>query len=110
MGQRRWARRPPGANWGSFGEEDELGRLNLITPTVVRRAAEEIREGLSFCLSLPLDYPGGNALSKHRHPPRLQPTVGEDGLPRYNFSLSRQFPCCTEMSPGFVPFRIRFTY
>jgi hypothetical protein len=96
MNDQRWVSRPDGANWGDFGADDELGRLNLITPACVIRAAREIRAGLSFCLSLPLDYPGGNALSAHRHPPRLQPTRGDDGVARYNMPVARHL-CCTDV-------------
>ena len=34
-----------------------------------------MREGRTFCLSLPLDRPGGNALNPRRHPPVLRPTL-----------------------------------
>ena len=34
---------------------------------------------ISFCLSLPLDFPGGTALNQRRHPPRLAPTEDMDG-------------------------------
>lgn len=68
---RRWNHRPEGSNWGDFGDDDECGRLNLITPQRRRRAAEEIREGIAFPLSLPLDLPGGDALWEGRKPPRL---------------------------------------
>jgi hypothetical protein len=27
----RWKHRPEGSNWGDFGPNDELGRLNLLT-------------------------------------------------------------------------------
>ena len=36
---KRWVQRPPGSNWGDFGDDDQLGRLNLITPQCVRQAA-----------------------------------------------------------------------
>ena len=39
----------------------------------------EVEAGISFCLSLPLDYPGGTALNQRRHPPRLAPTEDMDG-------------------------------
>ena len=71
----RWTQRPPGSNWGDFGPDDQLGRLNLITADKVRQGAAEVREGLRFCLSLPLDYPGGNVLNPRRHPPVLRPTI-----------------------------------
>ena len=70
----RWTRRPEGSNWGDFGPDDELGRLNLITPERRRAALAEAREGLAFGLSLPLDYPGQALLNPRRHPPNLRPT------------------------------------
>lgn len=70
----RWQQRPAGSTWGDFGPDDQLGRLNLITPERRRAAVAEVREGLAFGLSLPLDYPGGNVLNPRRHPPTLRPT------------------------------------
>ncbi|HVJ55139.1 MAG TPA: cyclase family protein [Aliidongia sp.] len=87
----RWKHRPEGSNWGDFGPDDQLGRLNLLTPEKRRQAASEIREGLAFCLSLPLDYPGGNLLNPRRYPPQLRPTL-RDGLPNMNFPLKRSDP------------------
>jgi hypothetical protein len=58
MAASRWKQRPPGSNWGDFGPDDQRGRINLLTRERTRRAAQEIREGLSFCLTLPLTYPG----------------------------------------------------
>jgi len=83
---RRWVRRPAQSNWGDFGEDDQLGRLNLITPESVLRAIREVRTGQSFCLSLPLNLPGGNVLNPRRHPPRLSPTV-RDGRPVFNLPI-----------------------
>jgi len=56
----RWRQRPPGSNWGDFGPDDQWGRLNLITPKKVLEGIAEVREGLTFFLSLPLELPGGN--------------------------------------------------
>jgi kynurenine formamidase len=75
----RWTRRPPGSTWGDFGEDDELGRINLLTSQKVLEGVREVRAGSSFCLSLPLDYPGGTALNQRRHPPVLAPTEDMDG-------------------------------
>src|SRR5439155_18181853 len=58
----RWKRRPPGSTWGDFGPDDQRGRLNLLTPKKVLEGIAEVKEGRAFCLSLPLDYPGGNKL------------------------------------------------
>ena len=55
MTTRRWQRRPEGSTWGDYGLDDQLGRANLLTPEVVRKGVAEVREGLAFCLSLPLD-------------------------------------------------------
>lgn len=68
---KRWVNRPPGSNWGDFGEDDQIGRMNLLTPERRRAAAAEIKEGIAFTLSLPLDYPGGTEVTGVRHPPKL---------------------------------------
>ncbi len=68
---KRWVNRPAGSNWGDFGDDDRIGRLNLITPDKVLAAVKEVRVGRSFCLSLPLDYPGGSVLNPRRFPPQL---------------------------------------
>jgi Putative cyclase len=83
----RWKNRPEGSNWGDFGEEDQNGRLNLITPEKIKTAATEIQTGERFCLSLPLDLPGGNLLNAGRFPPELQPTLrGENENSNYRVS------------------------
>ena len=92
----RWTRRPENSTWGDFGPDDQLGRLNLLTPATVRRAVTEVREGLTFCLSLPLDYPGGSVLNPRRGPPVLAPTL-RDGRPNMNFRLSCDDPTATDV-------------
>jgi kynurenine formamidase len=87
----RWIRRPEGSNWGDFGPDDQVGRLNLLTRERVVAAAREVREGLTFCLSLPLDRPGGNVLSPSRYPPVIRPSV-KNGLARINYPVSRDLP------------------
>ncbi len=88
---KRWVNRPEGSNWGDFGEDDQNGRLNLVTPAKIRTAAEEIICGERFCLSLPLDLPGGNVLNSGRFPPKLQPTL-RAGKPNSNYALSADYP------------------
>jgi hypothetical protein len=39
----RWKQRPPGSTWGDFGPDDQLGRLNLLTPEKVLQCVAEIR-------------------------------------------------------------------
>ncbi len=86
MDQHRWTRRPEGSTWGDFGPDDELGRLNLVTPAKVLQGVAEVRTGRTFCLSLPRDYPGGQILNPRRGPPVLQPTW-RDGKPNMNYPL-----------------------
>lgn len=78
---KRWKQRPPGSTWGDWGDDDELGRINLITPEKVLEGVREVSAGISFCLSLPLDYPGGTALNQRRHPPVIAPTEDMHGNP-----------------------------
>ena len=40
----RWRQRPEGSTWGDFGADDQLGRLNLLTPQKVREGVAEVRE------------------------------------------------------------------
>lgn len=87
----RWTHRPPGSNWGDFGPDDQCGRMNLLTPEKVKQGMAEVREGLTFCLSLPLDYPGGNVLNPRRHPPVLRPTL-RNGRANMNYRLARDNP------------------
>jgi kynurenine formamidase len=81
-------RRPPGSNWGEYGDGDRLGRLNELTDERTVRGAAEIRTGRRFCLSLPLDYPGGNVVFPFRHPPERRP-VDRMGAPATDFPFSR---------------------
>lgn len=74
----RWKHKPEGANWGSFGDDDAIGRLNLVTPEKVLQAVAEVKTGRSFCLSLPLDYPGGSALNPRRFPPEISYSMRGD--------------------------------
>lgn len=84
----RWTVRPEGSNWGDFGPDDQIGRLNLITPQVRKAAAREVREGLAFCLSLPLDCPRHTSLHPRRKPPELGWFLrGED--PTINYPMAR---------------------
>jgi hypothetical protein len=88
---KRWKNRPEGSNWGDFGDDDQLGRMNLLTPERVLAAVREVQVGKTFCLSLPLDLPGGNVLNPRRHPPRRFATV-RGGVPSFNYLLRQQDP------------------
>lgn len=105
----RWTQRPDGSNWGDFGADDELGRVNLLGPAQVRKGVAEVETGRTFCLSLPLDLPGGNALNPRRYPPQLSPTrLGED---RYiNFALANNNPqLCDVISDDEVRLSLQYS-
>ncbi|MCW3476865.1 cyclase family protein [Limobrevibacterium gyesilva] len=92
----RWTRRPPGSTWGDFGPDDELGRLNLLTKEKVLQGIAEVKEGRTFCLSLPLDYPGGAVLNPRRHPPELRPTL-RHGKPNMTYPLRCDDPTALDV-------------
>jgi len=59
---------PPGSAWGLFGDADEVGTLNLLTPERVRRASRLIRTGEVINLDLPLDaFTPPLIASRHNH-------------------------------------------
>lgn len=84
----RWTKRPEGSNWGDFGPDDQLGRLNLINKEKVLQAVAEVKTGETFCLSLPLDYPGGQVINKVRFPPMLKPVIRNDE-PYFNYHWNK---------------------
>ncbi len=96
MTGKRWVRRPPGANWGDFGPDDQLGTLNLIGPEQRRAAMQEVEHGITFSLSLPLDVPRQAALNPRRRPPQLQPVL-HHGEPYFSYELGRNVPGATDV-------------
>jgi kynurenine formamidase len=44
-------------SWGVFGQQDQLGTLNLLTPERVVRTLHEVRRGERFNLTVPLNVP-----------------------------------------------------
>ena len=93
---KRWKKRPEGSNWGDYGDDDQLGRLNMIGPEQVRKGIVEVREGRTFCLSLPLDYPGGQVINKVRFPPVLKPVI-RNNAPYFNYMWNQINPNHTDI-------------
>ncbi|RKP46374.1 cyclase family protein [Trinickia fusca] len=92
----RWTRRPPGSNWGDFGPDDQKGRLNWLTPERVREAVAEVREGLVFSLSLPLDVPRGGGLNARRRPPAVMPAL-LNGTPYFGYRADERVRNATDV-------------
>ena len=73
------------SNWGRWGEDDQLGTINLVTAAKTREAAGLVTEGRSVSLS---------------HNP-----IAESGLP------DNPYPTfALEMAPGFFSDTVRFNY
>ena len=66
-------------NWGRWGDDDEIGTLNLITPELVRRAAACVRRGIAFPLAVPLsqDGPQTGAVRGRINPLRTMIAINE---------------------------------
>jgi kynurenine formamidase len=93
---KRWKRRPENSSWGDFGPDDQLGRVNFITPAKVHEAIGEVKDGKSICLSLPLNLPG-DQVSAGRAPPKLFAT-GENHRPNMNRPMeSEKWPNITDI-------------
>ncbi len=48
---------PPHSAWGVFGDDDQIGTLNLLTPERVAGAARLIQQGQVFALNLEMEIP-----------------------------------------------------
>ncbi|MCF7769615.1 cyclase family protein [Achromobacter pulmonis] len=96
----RWKHAPPGSNWGEFGPDDQRGRMNLVDRAKVLQGIAEVREGLTFCLSLPLDVPGGMALNPRRLPPQRFATLRDGksaGAQGFCWSYATEDPLLTDV-------------
>jgi kynurenine formamidase len=68
---------PPGSSWGLWGDDDQLGTLNLLTDERTRRAAALVERGSVFCLNLPVELAPG--LSWREPPAHHVLHVGPEG-------------------------------
>jgi kynurenine formamidase len=48
-------------NWGRWGDDDERGALNLLTPERIAGAARLVQDGVTVSCALPLDTRGSSA-------------------------------------------------
>ncbi|MET3464996.1 cyclase family protein [Variovorax atrisoli] len=71
----RWKHAPEGSTWGEFGADDQRGRMNLVDRSKVLQGVAEVKLGKTFCLSLPLDVPGGMTMNPRRMPAQTFSTL-----------------------------------
>jgi kynurenine formamidase len=58
------------SNWGRWGDDDELGTLNLVGPEQIKAAGALVKQGRVISMTLPLDSYGPQ-VSPFRSNPRL---------------------------------------
>jgi hypothetical protein len=74
--------------------------MNYVTREKVLQGIAEVKEGISFSLSLPLDYPGGNSLNPRRSAPRIAATIRDGksaGKQNFCFALAEDNPDLTDV-------------
>ena len=95
---KRWKERPPGSTWGDWGDDDELGRVNLIDSEKVLQGVREVQEGITFSMSLPQDLPVRQF--DRRYAPIVKPTENLEHYQDVFYNVSMR-----EMSGGMAPFK-----
>lgn len=58
-------------NWGRWGDDDERGALNHLTPEVLQRAAASVRTGRVYALGIPIQASGVPLFDYRGRPMRL---------------------------------------
>jgi kynurenine formamidase len=67
-------------NWGRWGDEDERGTVNLITPERLVAAAGLVRSGKIFDLGIPFDDKGPQPGGGRINPVRLMSETGDEQM------------------------------
>ena len=65
-------------NWGRWGEQDERGTVNLITPQLLVAAARLVTKGAVFNLGIPLDENGPQCGNGRINPVHLMSETGSE--------------------------------
>jgi len=80
--------------WGVWGEGDQLGTMNFVTPAHVERAARLVKTGAVINLSLPLNYPAnlfGGLRSGYKHEMTVNRGGRDDMLDNFALQGSSQW-------------------
>ena len=85
---------PPGSSWGVFGDDDQLGCLNFLTPQGVVEAARLVQTGKVFRLDAKIGFAKpplfGRAAVTHRVIP-LAPFANDDLVDNFNTQEGSQW-------------------
>lgn len=85
---------PHGNAWGRWGDSDELGTLNLLTPDTTALAAKEIKDGVRVSVDWELDSMSppcfGRSFLEHTITQKGERTVNDDTL-TFNTQSSSQW-------------------
>jgi kynurenine formamidase len=79
-------------NWGRWGDDDERGTVNLITPECVVAASQLVKRGAIFDLGIPFDGSGPQPGGGRINPVRLMSETG----------LQQNFPGAFHYADDFV--------
>ncbi len=84
---------PAGSSWGVFGDDDQRGTLNFVTPEQVRQAARLVQTGESFALSWQMELPDPAILGRRafRHSTVANEVGREDFYDSYYPQSSSQW-------------------
>jgi kynurenine formamidase len=85
---------PPESSWGVFGDKDELGCLNFLTPEGIVAAARLVRKGRVFRLDARIGYAKPPLFGRppfHHDIVNLSPTAHDDLLNAYNTQEGSQW-------------------
>ncbi len=87
---------PPHSAWGRYGDEDERGTLNLLTPERTKEAAKEIKTGVSVGLNWPvhmMDYAGESFREPTKHEIyEIGKNMNVGNLHSYKYALLTNLP------------------
>jgi kynurenine formamidase len=89
---------PAGSAWGLFGDDDQLGCLNLLTPERVKVAAKLVRKGAVFPLNLRIDEPNPPLFG--RGAPRVHLLEMGEGIARDDY-IDNFYPQASSQWDGF---------
>ncbi|RAQ53738.1 hypothetical protein AFGD_006842 [Aspergillus flavus] len=79
---------PEGAAW-VWGKDDQIGRLNLLTPTRVKAAVAEVKTGEMFRLDLPVNVPETPAFGRETFQHSIK-TIAKDIAYDDTYTLNTQ--------------------